>query len=412
MKKSLFLGVILCSMALVACGGGNGGDSKPSSKPSGGSSSQTAKGPYTVKFDTNGGAETIPDQIVKHNEYVTEPATPTKVDPVKGAYQFLGWYDQDNAVWSFSLSKVTKNITLTAKWNDKYTVTFDGVSDAALATQYVNRGETLNKPADPAAPSGKTFYGWRSKNNGGQIWDFEDDKLKLVMQDLEFEPLFIDSSLQAQALEGELCPNILSMKGATYSGGSQGRGMTARDSHSPTNENPLKASGNYIWDENQEAHFATDADDQAKTFGGFVHNMHIEGNFLEWNFTASEAASNVIIAMRLCAEYGLDGQDGELVCGINDEKYQVLLNNEPVKYGDLNIHNVIFNKYFTFQDYVINTNVSLKAGANTLKVIASNHDFTGSGNSLVAQAPVFDCFKLFTSSTITWDEADISVMDK
>lgn len=409
MKKTVLLGVILCSMMLAACGGGNGGKDPTSKVPT--STSQTTKGPYTVKFDTNGGAETIEDQIVQHNGYATKPTDPTRNDPVKGAYQFLGWYDSDNAIWSFELSKVTKNITLKAKWNDKYTVTFSGV-EGALATQYINRGEALTKPADPTAPSGKTFYGWRATNNGGQIWDFEDKQLKLVMQDLTFEPLFIDSSLQAQALEGELCPNILTMKGATYSGGSQGRGMTARDSHSSINENPLKASGNYIWDENQEARYATESDEYEKTFGGFVHNMHIQGNFLEWEFTASEAASNVVLAMRACAEYGLDGQDGELVCAISDQKCKVYLNNELVEYGNLNIHNVIFNKYFTFQDYVLNTNVSLKKGTNTLKFLVDNNDFVGSGNSLVAQAPVFDCFKLFTSSTIEWADADISVMDK
>ena len=49
MKKSLFLGLILASMSLVACGGGNGG---------GGSNSDAGKGPWTVKFDTNGGNET------------------------------------------------------------------------------------------------------------------------------------------------------------------------------------------------------------------------------------------------------------------------------------------------------------------------------------------------------------------
>ena len=116
--------------------------------------------------------------------------------------------------------------------------------------------------------------------------------------------------------------------------------------------------------------------------------------------------------MRACAEYGLDGQDGELVCAISDQKCKVYLNNELVEYGNLNIHNVIFNKYFTFQDYVLNTNVSLKKGTNTLKFLVDNNDFVGSGNSLVAQAPVFDCFKLFTSSTIEWADADISVMDK
>ena len=413
MKKSLFLGVVLCSMALVACGGGNGGDKSGSKADSSqtSASSKNIKGPFTVKFDLNGGEGTIPDQVVARGGLVTEPTVPTRVDSVKGTYTFVAWYAGDT-IWSFPLSEVTSDITLKAKWLDKYTVTFEGVSDPATATQYVNRGDAIpNVPADPTnGPAGKKFFGWRNKLNGGQIWDFQDKQLKMVMEDLEFEPYFVDN-LDAQCLEGELCPNILKMKGATYSGGSQGRGMTARDSHSSTNERPLKASGNYIWNEYNEARYATSEDNYEKTFAGFVHNMHIEGNFLLFEFNVSAAATNVPLLMRACAEYGINNDEGEMICSIDENKYQVIVNDQPLKYGSIRIHNVIYNKYFTFQDFALG-NISLNAGKNTIKVLVNNNDFVGSGSSLVAQAPVFDCFKLFTQSTIDWEDADVSVMDE
>ena len=103
---------LLGAMGLTACGGGNGG---------GGNSSKT-KGPWTVKFNTNGGAETYEDQIIPNKGLVTDPGTPTKSDE-KGEYKFLGWY-YDGASWSFKNSKVIKDMTLTANWLDKYDVQF------------------------------------------------------------------------------------------------------------------------------------------------------------------------------------------------------------------------------------------------------------------------------------------------
>ena len=96
MKKVLFLGVILASMTLVACGGGNNG----------GDSGAKEKGPWTVSFDANGGNETYENQIIENKGTVKDPGTPTKSDE-KGTYVFQGWR-ADGGLWSFKNSKVTK----------------------------------------------------------------------------------------------------------------------------------------------------------------------------------------------------------------------------------------------------------------------------------------------------------------
>ena len=68
---------------------------------------------YTVKFDSDGGSK-VTTQEVKKGDSVEEPN-----DPTKKGYIFDGWYVEDEE-YDFN-SKVTKGITLKAKWIKKST---------------------------------------------------------------------------------------------------------------------------------------------------------------------------------------------------------------------------------------------------------------------------------------------------
>lgn len=63
---------------------------------------------YTVKFDSNGGS-TVKSKTVTSGKTVNKPTEPTRTD-----YKFVGWY-LNGKEYNFN-SKVTKNITLVAKW--------------------------------------------------------------------------------------------------------------------------------------------------------------------------------------------------------------------------------------------------------------------------------------------------------
>lgn len=69
---------------------------------------------YWVTFDVNGGKETIDKQSVEEGKTVTKPTNPTRT-----GYVFSGWY-YNNSEYNFS-TKITKNITLIAKWNEDTT---------------------------------------------------------------------------------------------------------------------------------------------------------------------------------------------------------------------------------------------------------------------------------------------------
>lgn len=115
---------------------------------------------YIVTFNSNGGSQ-VSSQTIEEGKSATQPTEPTKEK-----YKFLGWYLGDEQ-YSFN-SKVTKDITLTAKWEYVPEITYtvedvkgsivnqakifvlkDGVKTAGYANVTTNKGtQTVLIPAD------------------------------------------------------------------------------------------------------------------------------------------------------------------------------------------------------------------------------------------------------------------------
>ena len=109
---------------------------------------------YTVTFETDGGTKVNSQRIIE-NKTVTKPANPTKP-----GHKFIEW-QLDGKAYDFK-TKVTKDITLKAKWEQivTYTVTFLTDGGTSVATQTVEKGKTATKPTNPTK-SGSTFVEWR-----------------------------------------------------------------------------------------------------------------------------------------------------------------------------------------------------------------------------------------------------------
>ena len=280
-------------------------------------------------------------------------------------------------------------------------------------TKKVKHGEALTKPADPAAPAGKKFYGWMNTKNGGQIWDFETEDLKGVYEDLELKPLFVDANLSAQALEAELCPAIVEdhggqgMEGATYSGGAKGKQLVNR-----AFDGEYKASGAYYQDDDGTVRYAQATDDESLVFGGYVHYMYAKGDTLTWKVNSSAAAENVTIFLRICGEYAQpDPTTGEKKFTVTDEEFQFKVNGTAVKFGKFTLHNIPeTGKFTTFQDYYMGATFSLKAGENTIQTVVNND--INLFSTIAAAAPCIDCVKVISSSTLTWPDAKLSNFER
>ena len=121
--------------------------------------------------------------------------------------------------------------------------------------------------------------------------------------------------------------------------------------------------------------------------------------------------------MRLSGEYGLDEQyqvkqgEGEnrVTESFSDTSFPVKVNGAAQQYGAITIHNIEPKTFIDFQDFYVG-NVNLVAGKNTIELLVDNNDSLN--GTITSSAPVIDCIKLYSSSTLTWPTAKLSQMDK
>jgi uncharacterized repeat protein (TIGR02543 family) len=147
---------------------------------------------YTVTFETNGGTE-ITEVTVEKDGSLTLPANPSKT-----GYAFDGWF-KDEALttkWNAKTDKVTANITLYAKWNEIFTVTFNANGGSSVAALDIVDGGKATKPTDPTKP-GFTFDGWYKEAALTNAWNFAQD---VVTQDVtlyaKWNPVAVSSSVE------------------------------------------------------------------------------------------------------------------------------------------------------------------------------------------------------------------------
>ena len=126
----MFFALVFTFFCLVACGGEKA---------------------YTVTFNSALGSA-VESQTVKENETVVKPQ-----DPVREGYSFGGW-TYNGVEYDFA-TPVTSNITLTAKWEQTYTVTFKDGDGNVISTQQVEPGKAATAPENPTK-EGYTFVKW------------------------------------------------------------------------------------------------------------------------------------------------------------------------------------------------------------------------------------------------------------
>lgn len=108
---------------------------------------------YTVKFNY-GYSNKVTSKSVEKGKTVAKPSNPSR-----SGYTFLGWYN-GSTKFDFS-TKITKNITLTAKWEKKDVITWKSVKiEGGLLPQVriyiVKNGKYVAGTADVVDTQGKT----------------------------------------------------------------------------------------------------------------------------------------------------------------------------------------------------------------------------------------------------------------
>lgn len=119
---------------------------------------------FTVTFNSNGGSE-VNSVVVREGDTLISPNAPTR-----DGYVFLGWF-VGTVEYNFA-NPVTKNITLTAKWEivkeNEFVVTFNTNGGSQVKAQKVVDGEKATKPVNPTK-YGYKFIGWELN---GETFDF------------------------------------------------------------------------------------------------------------------------------------------------------------------------------------------------------------------------------------------------
>ncbi|MEE1069683.1 MAG: InlB B-repeat-containing protein [Paludibacteraceae bacterium] len=106
---------------------------------------------HTVTFNSNGGSSVVEQSVLDG----TTAIQPT--DPERGKYTFLGWYNGETLYdWA---TPVASDLTLTAKWQNPWSITFDSDGGSEVETITVKHNTKAEKPSDPTKVN-YNFEGW------------------------------------------------------------------------------------------------------------------------------------------------------------------------------------------------------------------------------------------------------------
>ena len=114
---------------------------------------ETTTTTYTVIFNTNGGS-TIQSQTIKSGKTISY------VEPTKSGYIFSGWYTDSNLKNEFNtLTKITDNLTLYAKWTEEITISFNSNEGSTINDIKIAKGSSIDTLPTPTKDN-YNFEGW------------------------------------------------------------------------------------------------------------------------------------------------------------------------------------------------------------------------------------------------------------
>ena len=126
---------------------------------------------FTVTFNSALGSN-VESQTINENETATKP-----VDPTREGYVFGGW-TYNGVEYDFA-TPVTSDITLTAKWNQMFTVQFLDGDGNVIKEELVEPGKDATAPAENPTKEGFEFDGWK-------------ENFTNVQSDLTITPKFVE----------------------------------------------------------------------------------------------------------------------------------------------------------------------------------------------------------------------------
>ncbi len=295
--------------------------------------------------------------------------------PARDGYTFAGWYVDPDFTRPFDFkTEIVADTALFALWTrdgaEHADVTFDYAYYGPKLTRYsypVEVGTPVARPVADPVRVGYTFDKWVDES--GAAYDFAAPVNAAITISATWKKTAGDVNTWLFEAEDT---NLTGKTGPAVSGTANEIGMI------------LKIEDRGI------------SNDRAV---GYLYKF---GNSLEFYIAADEDLTDVKLTVSLTAEL----EDLTL----NPGYYSVYLNGVSLNYATIVIDEVPPMDPVLYvadvpqaEEFVIAEGLTLKKGANVIKLVTENEE-SYTGSTMLAHAPIVDCIKLETSGVITWDE--------
>lgn len=320
---------------------------------------------YNLNYDGAPDAETA--DVVKNQQ--AEAVTPTR-----DGYTFVAWYTDPDFTQTFDFSTpITEDVSLYALWEkDGATyvdVTFDYNYYGIKLSQYsypVESGTPVARPSADPVRTGYTFDKWVDES--GNEYDFTQAVTAATTIKASWTKAV--DGVQSYVFEAE-DTDLSGKTGPAISGTANEIGMIV------TSEGRGASNDRSV---------------------GYLYQY---GNSVEFYIVCDEAVDDATISVSLSAE--MEG------LSLNPDNYGIYLNDEKLQYGTIEILDVpeydptsYVADCADFAWFTLGENLSLKEGANVIRLVTENND-SYSGTTMVAHAPLVDAVKVETSGVVIWD---------
>ncbi|MGN0813795.1 MAG: InlB B-repeat-containing protein [Candidatus Coproplasma sp.] len=333
---------------------------------------------FTVSFETNGGSA-VASQQVESGGHAVQPEDPTKTE-----YIFNGWYKDAelNTDYVFEDEVITADTTVYAGWlsasaTDTATATFyynyDGAPNGGVyETKEFADGGKLRKPADPKR-DGYVFEGW--------------------YMDADCQTAFVNNGTYTGN------QSIYAHWLKTYTFEAENTKITG---FAPNEDYSVNGEGDKIGHGSSSdfSGLGLIGNDSAASGGKAVHGIYYEGAYLDFEFTSDKAENGVSLSIVIAAEFR------EIT--LTQNTFQILVNGTAIsyKFGDITLDGSSYGdgvwdsgNPHAYQEVVINS-VNIVEGKNVIRLYVNNSQAAPQG-TCQAMAPIVDCIRLKSSSTLT-----------
>lgn len=318
---------------------------------------------------------------------VTAPSS-----PVREGYLFLGWFTDEDCTTEFDFtSAVTANVTLYAGWMeesaDVVSVTFDynyeGAPDAL--TTYVEAGSIVSE---------------RNVADRATTISSDDGKYSYTFSETEFDAWYSDPDCTEEFdFDTPIDSNI-----TLYAGW----GATTYDFEAELTDLTGKQGYGYSIGKVDQELIRQDNDfrNQNANLGYSIGFLYTIGASIEFKVYSDRDVDNVTLTARLSAEYR-DTYIAPTTKDVGDITYQGFefrVGEESLDYTPIALTGAkgqMTQDQRPFTDHVINTQVSLKSGWNTISLVVTNSDYYES--TIYAMAPMIDSIYLTADSSLSWE---------